>query len=195
MIEKLIEIHFSDVQPKKKAQILASSLCLFANNGYHGTSIMNIAKRANVSKSLIYSHFSSKDDLVIQIMKTVFEKFSKEYDFSTKFTYQELVSYWAEKSFELIDKYPELFKMYISLTIQKEIYKIVEPYFMELANPMLKDIQIALNIEDDKKAINELMYIGSVIDGLCFNYLYNKDLFPMEYSLKRLKEMFKNFPK
>jgi hypothetical protein len=51
MIEKLIEIHFSDVQPKKKAQILASSLCLFANNGYHGTSIMNIAKRANVGSS------------------------------------------------------------------------------------------------------------------------------------------------
>jgi hypothetical protein len=128
-------------------------------------------------------------------MKTVFEKFSKEYDFSTEFTYQELVSYWAEKSFELIDKYPELFKMYISLTIQKEIYKIVEPYFMDLAKPMLRDLQIALKIEDDKKAFNELMYIGSVIDGLSFNYLYNKDLFPKEYSLKRLKEMFKNLPK
>lgn len=194
-MDNLIDLHFSDVEPKNKARIMAAALRTFADNGYHAASIMNIAKKADVSKSLIYSHFESKEDLLIQIMIVVFEKFSEEYDFKQDLSYNDLLVYWAEKSFELIDDYPDIVKMYISLTIQKDVSKIMEPHLLEMLGPLIKDMGDSLKIADPKKAMDEIVFLGAVLDGLSLNYLYNKDFFPKEYVIKRIRETFINKPK
>ena len=47
----------------RRELLLAAALEVFAENGYHGTSLGHIAERAGVSKALIYEHFDSKSDL------------------------------------------------------------------------------------------------------------------------------------
>ena len=47
-----------------KDQILNASLKLFAENSYHGASIRDIAKEIQKRESSIYNHFSSKDDIL-----------------------------------------------------------------------------------------------------------------------------------
>jgi len=46
-----------------KEQILNESLDLFAANGYHGTSMREIAKAVGIKGSSIYNHFSGKEDI------------------------------------------------------------------------------------------------------------------------------------
>jgi AcrR family transcriptional regulator len=48
---------------ERRAAILSAALEVFAERGYHGTSIDDVAQAAGVSKALIYEYFSSKREL------------------------------------------------------------------------------------------------------------------------------------
>ena len=56
----------SDIADKKNA-ILKSTLELIKDNGFHGTPISMIAKRAGVASGTIYHYFNSKDDIIIAL--------------------------------------------------------------------------------------------------------------------------------
>lgn len=50
---------------EKKQQILKAASCLFLQQGFLATSMDNVAKKANVSKQTVYSHFKNKDALFV----------------------------------------------------------------------------------------------------------------------------------
>jgi AcrR family transcriptional regulator len=51
------------------ARILTASTQLFVAHGYHGTSIAAIAKATGLTKGALYTHFSSKEDLLLTLIK------------------------------------------------------------------------------------------------------------------------------
>lgn len=51
-----------------KANIIDAAEELFAEKGYDGTGIMEIARKAGVPKSLIYYYFKSKDEILTELM-------------------------------------------------------------------------------------------------------------------------------
>ncbi|UOQ87058.1 TetR/AcrR family transcriptional regulator [Gracilibacillus salinarum] len=70
----------------KKKRIMQESLKLFAEKGFHTTSIQEIASTSEVSKGAFYIHFDSKDDLLVEIFKyyseTIMEKLNRMEDSS-----------------------------------------------------------------------------------------------------------------
>src|ERR687890_2618962 len=48
-------------------QILSTSARLFATSGYDGTSMRDIAEACGISKSLLYHHFTDKDEIFARI--------------------------------------------------------------------------------------------------------------------------------
>jgi AcrR family transcriptional regulator len=48
---------------ERRETILAAAMAVFAERGYHGASVDDVAHAAGVSKALIYEHFPSKKDL------------------------------------------------------------------------------------------------------------------------------------
>ncbi|MQA13240.1 MAG: TetR family transcriptional regulator [Pseudonocardiaceae bacterium] len=48
--------------------ILAASIEVMSEHGYHGTSVRDIAERAGLSPAALYHHFSSKHDVLATIM-------------------------------------------------------------------------------------------------------------------------------
>jgi AcrR family transcriptional regulator len=50
-------------QPDARDVILEASLAAFAENGFHGASMRDIAARAGVSQSLLHHHFGTKEAL------------------------------------------------------------------------------------------------------------------------------------
>ena len=57
---------------KKKQQIIMAAVAEFRENGFAGTSMDNVAQRAEVSKRTVYNHFASKDELFLGIVKHMF---------------------------------------------------------------------------------------------------------------------------
>jgi AcrR family transcriptional regulator len=54
---------------ERRAAILDSALAVFAERGYHASSIDDIAREGGVSKALIYEHFSSKQQLYAELVE------------------------------------------------------------------------------------------------------------------------------
>jgi TetR/AcrR family fatty acid metabolism transcriptional regulator len=52
---------------KTERKLLKAALELFVKNGYHGTTVDAITKRAGVTKGALYNHFPSKGKLLLRI--------------------------------------------------------------------------------------------------------------------------------
>ena len=58
--------------PERRESILSAAQSLFANKGFHGVSVDEIARAVNVSPAILYRHFNSKQTLYTAVL----EKFS-----------------------------------------------------------------------------------------------------------------------
>ena len=53
----------------RREELTRQAARLFAQNGYHGTSIGEIAEALGVQKGSLYAHISSKEDLLYETMR------------------------------------------------------------------------------------------------------------------------------
>lgn len=58
---------------ERKASILAVAKVLFADKGFHGVSVDEIAKRLGVSPAVLYQHFPSKEALYEAALTSISE--------------------------------------------------------------------------------------------------------------------------
>jgi AcrR family transcriptional regulator len=57
--------------PARREQILDVAVQVFARNGFHGTSMNDVAEAAGVTKPVLYQHFDSKQDLYLALLGEV----------------------------------------------------------------------------------------------------------------------------
>jgi len=60
---------FDKIRADKRQRLLQEAAQLFAERGFAGTDIAEIASRAGVSKGSIYTYFESKDDLYLYVCR------------------------------------------------------------------------------------------------------------------------------
>ena len=103
----------------KKKEIIKSGLDLFAEKGYDGVSVRDIAKMAGVSEAALYKHFKGKEDLALYIFNVIIKGYSerllkvKEQQIRAvdklckivEFTYDLYQMYPAEIRFALLSQY------------------------------------------------------------------------------------------
>ncbi|GHO49987.1 TetR/AcrR family transcriptional regulator [Ktedonospora formicarum] len=65
---------------ERERLILAAAEEVLYENGYHDTSIDEIAARVGVAKGTVYLHFSSKEDLIAAVFTANFERFLRALD-------------------------------------------------------------------------------------------------------------------
>ena len=56
---------------ERRQQLLDISLRVFARDGYHETSMNALAAEAGVTKPVLYQHFASKHNLVVEVLNRV----------------------------------------------------------------------------------------------------------------------------
>jgi AcrR family transcriptional regulator len=56
-----------------KDQIIEAAKCSFAQHGYEGTALSQIAKEVGIQKPSIYNHFKSKNDLYLYVADMVMD--------------------------------------------------------------------------------------------------------------------------
>ncbi len=66
---------FGNQVPSKREVLLDTALDLFARHGYRGAGINSILRESGVAKKTLYSHFPSKDDLIVAVIDYYGKKF------------------------------------------------------------------------------------------------------------------------
>ncbi len=59
----------------KRAELIQKSLILFYRNGFHATGMDLVAKETGVSKTSIYKHFRTKEELILAVLRLRDENF------------------------------------------------------------------------------------------------------------------------
>lgn len=181
---------FEEIRRKTKENILNASLKLFAEKGYHGTSINDIAKAAKISKGLTYNYFNSKREIMNAIFQELFkegEKFVKVMD-TVEDPYEKL-KLLIEFSFKYYEENEELWLLYASFIFQPSVLeegKKLTAEFMRLYVEKMEEIFKDLGFQNPRM---EMKYLGAVLDGCGFDYFLDKNLFPLndmkEFLLQR----------
>lgn len=138
--------------PNARERILETAARIFAEKSFEGSRIDEIAREANVPKSLIYYHFKSKDD----ILKVLTDNFRKEYlDIIDKNK--------NEKSQEKADKLQDRMKtVYYDFGKRNENLvrvMLIDSLKKSMDNPVLFDIvkamtEIESEVPEDVKKVN-----------------------------------------
>lgn len=63
---------------KTRELIVDTAYHTFLENGYEGTTLLEIAKRANLSRGAMYWHFENKDVLYIEVIHNILEKIHQD---------------------------------------------------------------------------------------------------------------------
>ncbi|MDR1653742.1 MAG: TetR/AcrR family transcriptional regulator, partial [Prevotellaceae bacterium] len=67
---------YEKIRNEKRQLIKQTALSLFADKGYDATSISEIAKKAGISKGLMYNYFTSKEELLQIIWDDLVREFT-----------------------------------------------------------------------------------------------------------------------
>ena len=156
---------------QKKESIRRAAIELFQTYGFKKVTLSDIASKAGVSQVTIYNHFGSKEELVHDIVKTVFRSYIEKYRaiieeekaFPEKleiivFEKTELASqYQGEWVQAVVQSYPET-QQFIETTWQQEVNKLMIDFFEEgkkqgYINPELSLEAILLYLEVLRKGI------------------------------------------
>ena len=77
----------------RQAQIIEAALFAFAEGGFHGTRMDDIARAANLSKGAVYHHFASKEAVFQAVFDRFAERFSEALAGSDEAPLERLTSY------------------------------------------------------------------------------------------------------
>jgi len=177
---------FREIREKTKQNIIDAALKLFAQRGYYGTSIADIAKEAGVSKGLAYNYFKSKNELAEAIFSQLYIFFD-QYDklFAEVTDPYELLELMIKGTFEHLRENEEFWKLYTSFALQWEVSDKMKMLFEEIEKKYLKKMENVFKKIGLKNPKAESYFLGAMFDGISIDYLLDKDKYPLK-SIERL---------
>lgn len=159
---------------------------LFIEVGYLNVTIEQIAKKANVSKGLLYNYFSGKEELLKYIIHQIMQEIG---EFSSEIINAKSPSVKLnviiKTTFRLLKEKSEFWRTIMPLVTQKAISVELE---MSLRQIFIAVTQNLIQTFKECKVKNpemEAYQLGALLDGIAFHYFY---FYNNEYPLDKLEK-------
>ncbi len=115
---------FEEMRDERKTLIMNVALELFAKEGYHKTTINNIARHAGMSKGLMYNYFTGKESLLFEIiMRSVNEMYIDFDRDKDAYITEEEFEFFIRRLFKLLKKKKAFWSLLFQLLMQNEVRK------------------------------------------------------------------------
>lgn len=185
--KKFYKERFAVISEEKREQILSAAISEFAQNGFNGTSINKVAKRAKISIGAMYSYFESKDDLFLTVVEKLFHVLEMVLEgVDEKRDIFEMIEELFYRGHHYAVTYPEMNQIYLDFSTES---------LSSLSSKVSKKLEtITLNkyvsvIERDKKKgiIDSTLDTGVlsfIVDNILMMYQFS---FASEYYKERMK--------
>ena len=159
------------MKDRSRSKILDAALDLFGHNGYYGTSMDKIAKKAGVSKGLIYTHFSSKEELLKGIMEHAMAGGEEDLPDLSNPNSKLLLKELIQTTFRMLISNKSEYKLLHGLSLQVGEMSFIQEmavgkydFYMALLDRIFKD----LDYPNEHEMSIEL---AAILDGVGMQYL------------------------
>ncbi len=170
-----------EIRNKTRRLILDNSLKLFANKGFHGTSISDIAKAAGISKGLAYNYFESKEKILNAIFEEAINSGSiLEEQLKNITDPYEKIAFIIQAMFDYIRNEEEFWRLYFAMSLQPEIFETSQTVNIKFAQMYLTIIEKLFKEVGIKKSMLEARLFFAGLDGLGLQYFFYRAKFPFE---------------
>ncbi|WP_297086217.1 TetR/AcrR family transcriptional regulator [uncultured Draconibacterium sp.] len=172
---------FDELRKQKKHLIMGTALELFAENGYHATSISQIAAKAKISKGLTYNYFSSKKAILDELMQHGFEEIYNNLDLNHDGVLsEEEFIFFIRQNFKLLGENLQHWKLFFSLLLQPQISKVFAETYAEKAKPVFEMFYGFIEARGSKNPEADLIAIAAMLEGAFLYAVAAPDVFPVE---------------
>ncbi len=169
------------IREQKRRLIIDTALELFANEGYSHTSIAQIAKKAGISKGLLYNYFTSKEDLLMAVLQGGVELV----DFSLM--KNEMIAedflLMLEHIFSQIEENRHFYLLFTALSTQPNVAHIYEKYSASMQVSEMKYLTTFFQKHFKTNAMRELLVMSSIMKGYSILALYGNSQKVIEVNL------------
>ena len=177
------------IRAEKRSHILKVALNVFGEEGYHASSINRIAKKAGISKGLIYIYFESKEDLlntlVFDIAGSILEKYPNEDNSLANSD----IEFFIDNTIDFVLEDISRAKLLFSLGAQPGVMDIIIQKVMEKMLPFMNLITDYFKKNKVEDAHAMMYYFFSVLDGVQMQMINNPN-FPTEKIRTIVKKQF-----
>ena len=177
------------IREEKKDLILRTALKVFAQDGYHASSVNKIADKANISKGLIYNYFKSKEDLLRNIITNIMDRYMEKYPPIDSIPNDSHIEYFIDQSFEFILEDKARAKLLFALTAQSIVMDLMTKITMQKAEPFMNNVMNFFEIKKYDDPEGMMHYFFSTLEGVQLHVIFNP-LYPIDKVKKILKKQF-----
>ena len=169
------------MKAESRKAILDASLELFAKKGFSATTTEEIAKKAKVSKGLIFSHFASKEDLLISIMDEAVERWFPNFELTgdTR-TPKEIFLSFIDTWLHMITTDPYIVRLGLQLNLDDVYRKVIRKKGTEYLERFFGRMKKLLKQLGSKHPDLDCFLLMFFFDGVTANYTVAPELFPID---------------
>lgn len=183
-----------EIRKASKQTIANAALTLFIHEGYLNVTIDQIAKKAGVSKGLMYNYFSGKEELLRFIIERIMTEVSAlgEIILTEKDPIKKM-KVTLTTTFKLLREKGDFWKTIMPVITQKAISEKMEDGLKAILVSVTKDMKHMFKACGVKNPELEAYQLGALLDGIAWHYFF---LFADDYPLNKMeKELIRKYTK
>lgn len=176
----------------KKSLVLETATRLFAESGFENTSVAQICAEAEVSKGLVYHHFSSKEAILKAIFSETTDRMidmsGQESTDSAQVQLEQLINTVLDQVQE--DKL--FFQLNLNIMFQPKTRALLRELISIRAAHLLASVKKIFDaISPSKSEVLSYMLIAE-LDGIALNYLSVFESYPIESLKAHMLDKYRN---
>lgn len=171
----------SEIRENSRSNILDSAFELFAKQGFHSTSITQIATKAGVAKGLIYNYFEKKEDLMYAIIYrglTQTEAFME--DIMNASPGKARIRVMLDIAFRMLVQEYDYQKLMTSIGLQLSQFPDLEEIVTAKHKSMTPILAQELTASGHTAPLKHARLLSAALDGIAIQYLVVPDATPLE---------------
>jgi len=181
-------------------KIIQAALELFVRNGYHGTSINDIVQKVGVTKGALYSHFTSKGELLLRIIDEFKIKFidgmirsTNEYQGNALEKLHHIISFNSQFAFENHDLC--IFLTFLTTELNaavdfepplKNVYREYQKFISKLIQQGIRQGFFRKDLDPDLVALSFM----ALHDGVLHQWVLNRNHVDGEQYVRTFRKIF-----
>jgi len=189
------KVQFEEIRQKSHENIEKIALELFAIQGYHATTIAQIAEKARISKGLLYNYYKSKEHLLDSVIMKVFDEIMRIVQLSENLPAEKQIEQMIIQTINHLKENITFWRLYLFLVHQSDVQLKLTGIWEKMRDDYMKYFASLFKKIGSKNPEMEAIMLGTMFDGIGLNYVTAPNGYPIDEMTDYLIEVFINSKK